>query len=71
MSSRAAGTEPGEPGVAAEFAPDGAAFFDVDNTMMIGASIFHFAKGMAARDLFSWRDLIALHRAPGKAPAVR
>jgi HAD superfamily hydrolase (TIGR01490 family) len=40
-------------------APDerAAAFFDVDNTMMVGASIFHFAKGMAARDLFTWRDL--------------
>jgi HAD superfamily hydrolase (TIGR01490 family) len=37
--------------------PSAAAFFDVDNTMMIGASIFHFAKGMAARKLFSWRDL--------------
>jgi HAD superfamily hydrolase (TIGR01490 family) len=37
--------------------PSAAAFFDVDNTMMIGASIFHFAKGMAARDFFSWRDL--------------
>ena len=35
-----------------------AAFFDVDNTMMVGASIFHFAKGMAARDFFSWRDLV-------------
>jgi HAD superfamily hydrolase (TIGR01490 family) len=35
----------------------GAAFFDVDNTMMVGASIFHFAKGLAARDFFSWRDL--------------
>jgi HAD superfamily hydrolase (TIGR01490 family) len=35
-----------------------AAFFDVDNTMMIGASIFHFAKGLAARDFFSWRDLV-------------
>ncbi|HZC71498.1 MAG TPA: HAD-IB family hydrolase [Jatrophihabitans sp.] len=34
-----------------------AAFFDVDNTMMVGASIFHFAKGLAARDFFSWRDL--------------
>ena len=34
-----------------------AAFFDVDNTMMIGASIFHFAKGLAARKFFSWRDL--------------
>jgi HAD superfamily hydrolase (TIGR01490 family) len=37
--------------------PSGAAFFDVDNTMMIGASIFHFAKGMAARNFFTWRDL--------------
>jgi HAD superfamily hydrolase (TIGR01490 family) len=34
-----------------------AAFFDVDNTMMVGASIFHFAKGLAARKFFSWRDL--------------
>jgi HAD superfamily hydrolase (TIGR01490 family) len=38
--------------------PQAAAFFDVDNTMMIGASIFHFAKGLAARDFFSWRDLV-------------
>jgi HAD superfamily hydrolase (TIGR01490 family) len=38
--------------------PTAAAFFDVDNTMMIGASIFHFAKGMAARKLFTWRDLL-------------
>jgi HAD superfamily hydrolase (TIGR01490 family) len=37
--------------------PYAAAFFDVDNTMMVGASIFHFAKGLAARDFFSWRDL--------------
>jgi HAD superfamily hydrolase (TIGR01490 family) len=37
--------------------PTAAAFFDVDNTMMIGASIFHFAKGLAAHDFFSWRDL--------------
>jgi HAD superfamily hydrolase (TIGR01490 family) len=35
----------------------GAAFFDVDNTMMVGASMFHFAKGLAARDFFTWRDL--------------
>jgi HAD superfamily hydrolase (TIGR01490 family) len=39
--------------------PTVAAFFDVDNTMMIGASIFHFAKGLAARDFFSWRDLVS------------
>jgi HAD superfamily hydrolase (TIGR01490 family) len=37
--------------------PTAAAFFDVDNTMMVGASIFHFAKGLATRDFFSWRDL--------------
>ena len=35
-----------------------AAFFDVDNTMIVGASIFHFAKGLAARDFLSWRDLV-------------
>jgi HAD superfamily hydrolase (TIGR01490 family) len=35
-----------------------AAFFDVDNTMMVGASIFHFAKGLAARKFFSWRDVL-------------
>jgi HAD superfamily hydrolase (TIGR01490 family) len=33
------------------------AFFDVDNTMMIGASIFHFARGLAARKYFSTADL--------------
>ncbi|HVX47730.1 MAG TPA: HAD-IB family hydrolase [Mycobacteriales bacterium] len=37
--------------------PRAAAFFDVDNTMMRGASIFHFARGLAARDFFSTRDL--------------
>jgi HAD superfamily hydrolase (TIGR01490 family) len=35
-----------------------AAFFDVDNTMMVGASAFHFAKGLAARRFFSWTDLV-------------
>jgi HAD superfamily hydrolase (TIGR01490 family) len=39
--------------------PHGAAFFDVDNTMMQGASIYHFARGLAARDFFTWRDLAA------------
>jgi HAD superfamily hydrolase (TIGR01490 family) len=43
---------------AGETHPTAAAFFDVDNTMMVGASIFHFAKGLAARDFFSWRDLV-------------
>jgi HAD superfamily hydrolase (TIGR01490 family) len=39
--------------------PHVAAFFDVDNTMMQGASIYHFARGLAARDFFTWRDLAA------------
>lgn len=34
-----------------------AAFFDVDNTMMRGASIYYFARGLAARKLFTLRDL--------------
>jgi HAD superfamily hydrolase (TIGR01490 family) len=37
--------------------PKSAAFFDVDNTVMQGASIYHFARGLAARDFFTWRDL--------------
>jgi HAD superfamily hydrolase (TIGR01490 family) len=37
--------------------PSGAAFFDVDNTMMRGASIYHFARGLAKRKLFTTRDL--------------
>jgi len=37
--------------------PRAAAFFDVDNTMVIGASIYHFAKGLAARKYFSTADL--------------
>ncbi|HEX3816477.1 MAG TPA: HAD-IB family hydrolase [Mycobacteriales bacterium] len=36
-----------------------AAFFDVDNTMMRGASIYYFARGLAARHFFSSRDLAA------------
>ncbi len=35
-----------------------AAFFDVDNTMMVGASAFHFARGLAARNFFTTGDLI-------------
>ncbi|WP_216210741.1 HAD family hydrolase [Amycolatopsis aidingensis] len=34
-----------------------AAFFDVDNTMMMGASIFHFARGLAARKYVTASDL--------------
>ena len=34
-----------------------AAFFDVDNTIMQGASIFHLARGLYARDFFTARDI--------------
>src|SRR5215469_16947855 len=37
--------------------PSAAAFFDVDNTLMRGASIYHFARGLAARKMFGPRDL--------------
>ncbi|NKY92261.1 MULTISPECIES: HAD family hydrolase [Gordonia] len=34
-----------------------AAFFDVDNTLVQGASIVHFARGLAARKYFSYSDI--------------
>lgn len=38
--------------------PTSAAFFDVDNTVMQGASIFHLARGLHSRDFFTTRDLL-------------
>jgi HAD superfamily hydrolase (TIGR01490 family) len=40
--------------------PSAAAFFDVDNTLMRGASIYHFARGLAERKMFGPRDLLRL-----------
>ena len=40
--------------------PSAAAFFDVDNTLMRGASIYHFARGLAARRLFGSREMAAM-----------
>jgi HAD superfamily hydrolase (TIGR01490 family) len=37
--------------------PSAAAFFDIDNTMMQGASIYWFARGLAARKYFTSTDL--------------
>ena len=37
--------------------PRAAAFFDVDNTVMQGASIFHLARGLYQRDFFTARDI--------------
>ena len=36
------------------------AFFDVDNTLMRGASIYHFARGLAARKMFGPTDLVKM-----------
>ncbi len=36
-----------------------AAFFDVDNTVMQGASIFHLARGLHRRDFFSTREIVS------------
>ena len=38
--------------------PTAAAFFDVDNTIMQGASIFHLMRGLYQRKFFSTRDLV-------------
>ena len=55
-AASAAAAEVAAPAVAE---PDlaAAAFFDVDNTMMMGASLFWFARGLAARKYFHSRDL--------------
>jgi HAD superfamily hydrolase (TIGR01490 family) len=37
--------------------PTAAAFFDVDNTVMQGASIFHLAKGLHRRKFFTTREI--------------
>src|SRR5262249_11193238 len=37
--------------------PAAGAFFDVDNTLMRGASIYYFARGVASRKMFGTRDL--------------
>ncbi len=44
-----------EPDVAVDLTA--AAFFDVDNTLVQGASIVHFARGLAARKYFSYSDI--------------
>ncbi|GEL19983.1 HAD family hydrolase [Pseudonocardia asaccharolytica] len=59
-ASAAAALAAGESAASAEAPPTdltAAAFFDVDNTMMVGASIFHFARGLAARKFFTTADL--------------
>jgi HAD superfamily hydrolase (TIGR01490 family) len=38
--------------------PEAAAFFDVDNTIMQGASIFHLARGLHRREFFTTREIL-------------
>ncbi|MEQ3550409.1 HAD-IB family hydrolase [Pseudonocardia nematodicida] len=59
-AAAAIAAEAGQPDLPDTTAPDltAAAFFDVDNTMMVGASIFHFARGLAARKFFTTSDMM-------------
>jgi HAD superfamily hydrolase (TIGR01490 family) len=47
-----------EAALAAPVDPSAAGFFDVDNTMMQGASIYYLARGLAARKYFTTADLL-------------
>ncbi|CAN5415231.1 HAD-IB family hydrolase [soil metagenome] len=47
-----------ESALATEQDPRVAAFFDVDNTLMQGASIFHLARGLHRRKYFTTRDIM-------------
>ncbi|OBA88059.1 hydrolase [Mycobacteriaceae bacterium 1482268.1] len=43
-----------------------AAFFDVDNTLVQGSSLVHFARGLAARKYFTYGDLVRFAYAQAK-----
>ena len=43
-----------------------AAFFDVDNTLVQGSSLVHFARGLAAREYFTYKDLARFALAQAK-----
>jgi HAD superfamily hydrolase (TIGR01490 family) len=47
-----------EAALAAPLDPTAAGFFDVDNTMMQGASVYYLARGLAARKYFTTGDLL-------------
>ena len=47
-----------ESALSVEAESDTAAFFDVDNTVMQGASIFHLARGLHRREFFTTRDIL-------------
>ncbi|MEZ0384054.1 HAD family hydrolase [Mycobacterium sp. pW045] len=43
-----------------------AAFFDVDNTLVQGSSMVHFGRGLAARNYFTYRDVVGFLYAQAK-----
>ena len=43
-----------------------AAFFDVDNTLVHGSSLVHFARGLAARKYFTYGDILGIVYAQAK-----
>lgn len=43
-----------------------AAFFDVDNTLVQGSSMVHFGRGLAARNYFTYRDVLGFIYAQAK-----
>ena len=43
-----------------------AAFFDVDNTLVHGSTLVHFARGLAAREYFTYKDLARFAMAQAK-----
>jgi HAD superfamily hydrolase (TIGR01490 family) len=53
-------TVPDEPPASAPASTRTAAFFDVDNTVLRGASVFHLAKGLWKRGFFTGRDIAAM-----------
>ncbi|HEY5836225.1 HAD family hydrolase [Streptomyces sp.] len=51
-------SQPAEPAFPVEGDPRAAAFFDLDNTVMQGAALFHFGRGLYKRKFFDKRDLL-------------
>ena len=60
VADEASATEPPPPDLTA------AAFFDVDNTLVQGSSLVHFARGLAARKYFTYGDLARFGYAQAK-----
>jgi HAD superfamily hydrolase (TIGR01490 family) len=53
-------TVPSEPPASEPAQTRSAAFFDLDNTVLRGASVFHLARGLYRREFFTGRDIAAM-----------